>query len=131
MADFLAENNPCGQNVLRLVSRGNAIIAELRRLAEFIPPVFKLETQQDRIRYADIIFDFAYFKSQDYYDNKIDSKPVSFIFVFIEFEFDFFRRDVSQNFFLMNLAEMNCNVYIHVRRILFVFMLSQQFKVLY
>lgn len=131
MADFLAENNPCGQNVLRLVSRGNAIIAELRRLAEFIPPVFKLETQQDRIRYADIIFDFAYFKSQDYYDNKIDSKPVSFIFVFIEFEFYFFRRDVSQNFFLMNLAEMNCNVYIHVRRILFVFMLSQQFKVLY
>lgn len=78
MADFLAENNPCGQNVLRLVSRGNAIIAELRRLAEFIPPVFKLETQQDRIRYADIIFDFAYFKSQEYYDNKIDSKPVSF-----------------------------------------------------
>lgn len=75
MADFLAENNPCGQNVLRLVSRGNAIIAELRRLAEFIPPVFKLETQQDRIRYADIIFDFAYFKSQEYYDNKIDSKP--------------------------------------------------------
>lgn len=78
MADFLAENNPCGQNVLRLVSRGNAIIAELRRLAEFIPPVFKLETQHDRIRYADIIFDFAYFKSQEYYDNKIDSKPVSF-----------------------------------------------------
>lgn len=75
MADFLAENNPCGQNVLRLVSRGNAIIAELRRLAEFIPPVFKLETQQDRIRYVDIIFDFAYFKSQEYYDNKIDSKP--------------------------------------------------------
>ena len=77
MADFLAENNPCGQNILRLVSRGNAIIAELRRLAEFIPPVFKLETQQDRMRYADIIFDFAYFKSQEYYDNKIDSKPVS------------------------------------------------------
>lgn len=85
MADFLAENNPCGQNVLRLVSRGNAIIAELRRLAEFIPPVFKLETQQDRIRYADIIFDFAYFKSQEYYDNKIDSKPVSFIFFFFFF----------------------------------------------
>lgn len=78
MADFLAENNPCGQNILRLVSRGNAIIAELRRLADFIPPVFKLETQQDKLRYGDIIFDFAYFKSQEFYDNRIDSKPVSF-----------------------------------------------------
>ena len=28
MADFLAENNACGQT-LKLVSRGNAIIAEL------------------------------------------------------------------------------------------------------
>ena len=44
MADFLAENNPCGQSVVRLVSRGNAIIAELLRLKDFIPPVFKYES---------------------------------------------------------------------------------------
>lgn len=44
MADFLAENNPCGQNAVRLVSRGNAIIAELLRLKDFIPPVFKYDS---------------------------------------------------------------------------------------
>nr|CAD7394522.1 unnamed protein product [Timema cristinae] len=41
MAEFLADNNPCGQNILRLVSRGNAIIAELLRLKDYIPPVFR------------------------------------------------------------------------------------------
>lgn len=39
--DFLAENNNCGQVLLHLVSRGNAIIAELLRLKDYIPPVFK------------------------------------------------------------------------------------------
>jgi WASH complex subunit strumpellin len=41
MAEFLAEDNPCGQSILRLVSRGNAIIAELLRLKDYIPPVFR------------------------------------------------------------------------------------------
>ena len=58
MADFLAENNQCGQNILRLVSRGNAILAELLRLSEVIPPVFKQETQLDKLKYGDIISDF-------------------------------------------------------------------------
>ena len=40
--DFLAENNVCGQNLLRLVARGNAIIAELLRLRSYVPQVFKL-----------------------------------------------------------------------------------------
>lgn len=42
MGDFLAANNACGQNLLRLVSRGNAIIAELMRLKDYIPPLFRL-----------------------------------------------------------------------------------------
>lgn len=42
MGDFLSNNNVCGQNILRLVSRGNAIIAELMRLKEYVPPVFRL-----------------------------------------------------------------------------------------
>ena len=77
MADFLAENNQCGQNILRLVSRGNAIIAELLRLSEFIPSVFKLESQQEKLKYGDIIFDFTYFRQAEYYDNKIETRPVS------------------------------------------------------
>ena len=41
MADFLDENNLCGQTLLRLVSRAHAIIAENLRLKDFIPPVFQ------------------------------------------------------------------------------------------
>lgn len=62
MLDFLAENNLCGQAILRIVSCGNAIIAELLRLSEFVPPVFRLKDKADQQKYGDIIFDFSYFK---------------------------------------------------------------------
>lgn len=35
--EFLAEDNDCGQTILRLVSRGSAIVAELLRLSLNIP----------------------------------------------------------------------------------------------
>lgn len=41
MADFLSEENACGQNLLRIVAAGNAIIAEILRLKDYIPDVFK------------------------------------------------------------------------------------------
>lgn len=66
MVDFLAENNLCGQAILRIVSRGNAIIAELLRLSDFIPAVFKLRDKSDQQKYGDIIFDFSYFKVSFY-----------------------------------------------------------------
>ena len=74
--DFLAEQNPCGQTILKLVSRGNAIIAELLRLSDFIPRVFRLE-RQDLEKYRFILPDFSYFKEQEYYEAKIDASPVS------------------------------------------------------
>jgi len=77
MADFLAENNQCGQNALRLASRGNAIIAELLRLSDFIPAVFKLDNPQDVARYGELIADFSYFKSTELFEHKIESKTVS------------------------------------------------------
>ena len=39
--DFLAENNYCGQSLLKLVSRGNSTIAELFRLKDVIPNIYK------------------------------------------------------------------------------------------
>ncbi|KAK2181203.1 hypothetical protein NP493_407g06015 [Ridgeia piscesae] len=72
MVDFLAENNACGQTLLRLVSRGNAILAELLRLSDFIPPVFKLEQQN---KYSELLFDFRYFRNAEAYENNILSKP--------------------------------------------------------
>uniref|UniRef100_A0A668ABG5 WASH complex subunit 5 n=1 Tax=Myripristis murdjan TaxID=586833 RepID=A0A668ABG5_9TELE len=75
MLDFLAENNLCGQAVLRIVSRGNAIIAELLRLSEFIPAVFRLKDKSDQQKYGDIICDFSYFKGPEYYEGKLEAKP--------------------------------------------------------
>ena len=56
--DFLAENNLCGQTILRLVSRGNAIIAELLRLSDFIPAVFKMETKVEQVTYGKLFYAF-------------------------------------------------------------------------
>jgi len=76
--DFLAENNLCGQTILRLVSRGNAIIAELLRLSDFIPPVFRDSAcRTEHAKYAEMLSDFSYFSSSEYFENNIISKPVS------------------------------------------------------
>lgn len=41
MTELMDENNVCGQNILQIVGVGNAIIAELLRLKDFIPDVFR------------------------------------------------------------------------------------------
>lgn len=75
MTEFLAENNQCGQNLVLLTSRGNAIIAELRRLADFIPPALRQDSRQDQMKYNEILCDFSYFKNQEQFDCRIDAKP--------------------------------------------------------
>lgn len=75
MVDFLAENNHCGQAILRIVSRGNAIIAEFLRLSEFIPNVFRLKDKAEQQKYGDLIFDFSYFKNPDAWESKLEAKP--------------------------------------------------------
>ena len=79
MTEFLAENNQCGQNLILLTSRGNAIIAELRRLADFIPPALRQDNRQDQIKYNEILCDFSYFKNQEQFDCRIDAKLVSIL----------------------------------------------------
>ena len=79
MVDFLAENNLCGQTLLKLklVSRGNATIAELLRLSDFNPPEFRLDNKRDQLKYGDVLTDFSYFRGPEFYEAKIDAKPVS------------------------------------------------------
>lgn len=76
MSDFLTSNNICAQNLLRLVSRGNAIIAELMRLKDYVPPVFSLDSKPIVQKYGSIIIDFIYFKSVSTYEQKIESDPI-------------------------------------------------------
>ncbi|XP_014242799.1 WASH complex subunit 5 [Cimex lectularius] len=71
--EFLAKNNPCGQTLLELVSRGNVIIAELLRLKDHIPAIFKLETKQDVQKYGEILLDFGYFNSPEVVEQKIEN----------------------------------------------------------
>ncbi|CAF1581959.1 unnamed protein product, partial [Didymodactylos carnosus] len=75
MSDFLASNNPCGQTILQLVATGNAIISELLRLSDYVPPVFKVANVKDAGKYGEIIFDFSYFPKQEYYDDLINGRP--------------------------------------------------------
>ncbi|XP_062543683.1 WASH complex subunit 5 [Armigeres subalbatus] len=72
-AEFLAENNVCGQTILQIVAEGNTIICELLRLKELIPEVFRLKTKEDQHKYGEIIMDFSYFQISDAQDAKIEA----------------------------------------------------------
>lgn len=41
MTEFLAEDNVCGQNLLQIVAVGNAIIAEILRVKDYIPELYR------------------------------------------------------------------------------------------
>lgn len=41
MTEFLAEDNVCGQNLLQIVAVGNAIIAEISRVKDYIPELYR------------------------------------------------------------------------------------------
>ena len=77
--DFLAENNSCGQTILKLVSRGNSIIAELLRLKDVIPNVYKSPTVQEKSKYGELLsVDLSYFSGQndETFEKKIDGNQV-------------------------------------------------------
>ena len=100
--DFLAEDNVAGQSLLRLCSRGNAIIAELLRLSSNIPKIFTVARlpkvcsvlavavfvwrcashpsaqkggDSDSYKYFPLLFNFEYLDRSEYYENKIESSP--------------------------------------------------------
>jgi len=76
--DFLADTCVAGQTLLRLVSRGNAIVAELMRLSDNLPDVFLAgaPTKENPNPYHEIMFDFRYLKSAEYFEEKIDKNAV-------------------------------------------------------
>ncbi|KAH8408087.1 hypothetical protein KR222_003047 [Zaprionus bogoriensis] len=72
MSEFLSENNACGQNLLNIVSVGNSIVAEILRLKDFVPSIYRLESAADRQKYGEIILDFSYFKVAEAHEKKIE-----------------------------------------------------------
>lgn len=58
-------------SILDLVSRGNAVIAELLRLKDHIPAIFQ-QTEVNK-KYSDLIIDFSYFSLNETFEKKIES----------------------------------------------------------
>ena len=81
--DFLADGCAAGQTLVRLVSRGNAILAELLRLSQNVPPAFLLSSNPKENRespfakYLGVLFDFRYLKNTDLAEEKIEKNNVS------------------------------------------------------
>lgn len=71
MKVFMAEDNLCAQNLLKLVSHGNAIVAEILRLKDHKPIIYQLDTKELLQKYQDVILDFSYFKISDTHEKKI------------------------------------------------------------
>ena len=53
------------------------------RLSEFIPPIFYLQTKEDQDKYKLIILDFVYFKTMEWFDNKLQDPAVQVVCLFI------------------------------------------------
>lgn len=73
--DFTSRDNICGQNLLRLTSRGSAIIAELNRLADNVPEVFlgaEKITDPQQAKYLEVLFDFHYLRDPEDFEKKIN-----------------------------------------------------------
>ena len=76
--EFLSPDNMCGAALLRLTSRGSALITDLMELAKFIPPVFHLAAKEAILeeyrqkRAASKGF-FGWFNNQMNMDNDEDS----------------------------------------------------------
>lgn len=80
-SSFLAEDNLCGQTLLRLSASGSSILAELLRLAHNIPDVFthsgggdprEAAQSEGGPDYSRVLFDFAYLKRPEEYERRIN-----------------------------------------------------------
>lgn len=63
--------------LLILITRGHATIAELLRMADFIPEPFLQLSTEDQRRYSQILADFSYNQSAEQHDSIIPSDSVS------------------------------------------------------
>lgn len=64
------------QILLRLISRGHAIVAEIRRLSEFVPEPFLMRHNHDKRLYDNVIVDFVYFSTPEPFDQRREQDAV-------------------------------------------------------
>ena len=86
--DFLTEGSIAGQTLLRLVSRGSSIIAELQRLSALTPTAVRFaaaaaedaaaaaavaERDPRASRYKAVLYDFRYLKTPEMFDRALNT----------------------------------------------------------
>lgn len=64
-----------GEVLLGLVSRGQALVAELLRLSQHAPSVLQQSSSDSAGKYAALLFDFKYFKSPELYEEQVEANP--------------------------------------------------------
>ncbi len=100
--DFLATDNLCGQNLVRIVARGSSIVAELLRLCGNIPEVFFEGNERggnaDNKKYADIMFDFHYLRDPEEFEKKINA---NMDLLDLDQEFHENHDDILNRFYLL------------------------------
>ena len=62
-------------SLLRLSSRGEALVAELLRLSDHIPPLFSLTEKQEQKVYGEVLLDFCYLKTPALFEHRIEASP--------------------------------------------------------
>ena len=72
--EFLAEDNICGQHLLKLAARGSAVIAELLRLSSNVPDIFNGDnptTDPERKKHIEILFNYQYLHDPEEHENNL------------------------------------------------------------
>jgi len=59
--------------LLRLSSRGEALVAELLRVSDHVPPLFSLADKVEQKTYSEVIMDFAYLNTPALFEHRIES----------------------------------------------------------
>eukprot|EP01035_Chromulina_nebulosa_P017771 gene17771-23373_t len=95
--DFLSKDNICGQNLIRIVSRGSAIVTELLRLSSNIPDAL-LSTGSEQIKYHEVLFDFHYLRDPEEYERKINASSE---LLELDIEFQENHIEILKRFYLL------------------------------
>lgn len=70
----LAAVPPMAVNILlRLSSRGEALVAELLRVSDHIPALFSLADRMEQKAFGDVLLDFAFLKTPALFEHKIEN----------------------------------------------------------
>lgn len=100
MTEFLAEDNVCGQNLLQIVAVGNAIIAEILRLKDYIPDIFRCDILTNESYYCinnSILRQSIFDRNCFAFISRLDQKTDQVKYAEIKLDFSYFKISTVQD----------------------------------